>query len=255
MKILLIIAMTLVLLYIAAGVLLYIKQRDLLYYPSAPIESGYKSMTIQNGNEKIHITVTNPDKEKALLYWGGNGEAVASGADVFAEALPDYSTYLIDYRGYGKSTGEPTQAGILSDALVIYDAIKSHHKSISLFGRSLGTGVACYVAANKKTDKLVLITPYDSILSVAKDRYFMFPLSLLVKDRYDSLSIAPRIKAKTIMLIAEHDTVVPKEHAYRLAKAFTQSQLEVYELKNTHHNDIADSKAYREALERFFHER
>lgn len=254
MKLLIMLSVLLLLLYLAAGAWLYLKQRSLLYFPSPAIETSYDTMTIVNGNVQIHITVTNPGQPHALLYWGGNGETVAAGAGVFAEALPSYSTYLVDYRGYGHSTGKPTEAGILSDALVLYDAISPKHQDISVFGRSLGTGVACFVASQKKTDKLVLITPYDSIERIARDRYPMFPLSLLIKDKYDSLSRVQKIKAKTLILIAEYDTVVPKDHGYTLAQAFPKNQVQTYEIKGSHHNDIADTPEYHDILKTFFKE-
>ena len=254
MKWLTLILLALLIVYIATGLLLYFKQRDLLYYPSAPITHSYQSMIVENAGERITLTITNPGQTKALLYWGGNGEAVAAGAEVFERELSDYTTYLVDYRGYGRSTGEPTEAGILSDALAIYDSIQPKHQSISLFGRSLGTGVASYVASQRETKKLVLITPYDSIESVARDRYGIFPLSLLVKDKYNSLSRVPQIQADMMILIAEHDTVVPKRHAYTLAAAFPASQVQVEEILGSHHNDIADTAVYHQLLDHFLHQ-
>ena len=255
MRYLLILLIVLLLCYIAAAAWLYLKQRSLLYFPSPAVETDYEQMTVQNEKEHIHITITNPGESHALLYWGGNGEAVATGAEVFAKALPHYSTYLIDYRGYGRSSGTPTESGIFSDALLIYDTIKAKHQDISLFGRSLGTGVACYVASRRPTDKLVLITPYDSIESVARDRYPIFPLSLLIQDKYDSLRRVSQIKADTIILIAENDTVVPKKHAYILAEAFPKDQIRTYEIKGSHHNDIADTAEYSTILKAFLKEK
>ncbi len=245
------IVLALLIVYLAAGLLLYLKQRDLLYFPSEPVHHDYETMTIANDGEQINITITNPGRAKALLYWGGNGEAVAAGADVFEKELPNYTTYLVDYRGYGKSSGKPTEAGLFSDALALYDHIQTKHQSISLFGRSLGTGIASYVAAQREADKLVLITPYDSVEAVARDRYGIFPLSLLVKDKYDSLSRVPQIKASTIILIAEDDTVVPKHHAYTLAAAFPTDQVEVHEISGSHHNDIANTPEYHQFLDHF----
>ena len=255
MKWLGLILLALLIAYLIAALLLYIKQRDLLYFPSAPVAHTYETLTLTNQGEQITITVTNPGKEKALLYWGGNGEAVAGGAATFEKELPDYSTYLVDYRGYGRSTGIPTEAGILSDALALYDHIRAKHQSISLFGRSLGTGVACYVASQREAEKLILITPYDSIESIARDRYPIFPLSLMIKDKYDSLSRVPRIKAKTIILIAENDTMIPKRHAYHLAEQFPKDQVTVYEIHGCHHNNIAETEAYHAILKEFFNER
>ncbi len=255
MKWLGLILLALLIVYLIAALLLYIKQRDLLYFPSAPVEHSYETMTLSNQGEQISITITNPGKDKALIYWGGNGEAVAAGAAIFEKELPDYSTYLVDYRGYGRSTGTPTEAGILSDALVLYDRIKGQHHSISLFGRSLGSGVACFVAAEREVDRLVLITPYDSVESIARDRYPFFPLSLMIKDKYDSLRSVPHIKAKTIMLIAENDTMIPKRHAYHLAAQFPKDQITVHEIQGCHHNNIAETEAYHSILKEFFNER
>jgi len=212
-------------------------------------------MQLSNQGEQINIIITNPGKDKALLYWGGNNEPAAEGAEVFAKELPEYTTYLIEYRGYGDSSGTPTQEGIFSDALKLYDTVRSKHRTVSLFGRSLGTGVASYVASKRNTDKLALITPYDSIESVARDRYPIFPLSLLVKDKYDSLGRVPQIKAKTIILIAQNDTVVPNKHAYALAKAFPPAQVEVHEIQDCHHNNIAQTASYHQLLKVFFNER
>jgi len=251
MKWITLLLLALLIAYLLAALFLYLKQRRMLYFPSAPVEHTYPSMILENQGEKITVTITNPGQDKALLYWGGNGEAVAAGAEVFAKALPGYTTYLVDYRGYGRSTGTPTEAGLLSDALALYDHIQPKHQSISLFGRSLGTGVASYVASEREADKLVLITPYDSIESIARDRYPIFPLSLLVKDKYDSLSRVPKIKAHTLILIAEHDTVVPKQHAYKLAAAFPKAQVEVHEIAGAHHNDIAQTAAYHQLLDQF----
>jgi len=255
MKTIIILLLILLAVYFLVGLVLYLKQRDLLYYPSEKVTHSYPTMILENEGEKIHMTITNPGQEKALLYFGGNGEAVAAGAQVFAEELPDYTTYLVDYRGYGQSTGKPTEAGLFSDALVLYDAIHHKHQSISLFGRSLGTGIACYVASQKETEKLVLITPYDSVKNIAQARYPLYPMGLLIKDPYNSLKRVPRIKAKTLILIAEHDTVVPKQHAYRLANAFPQSQVEVHEIKGSAHNTIAQTPEYHHILGVFFHER
>ncbi|NKQ40980.1 MAG: alpha/beta hydrolase [Sulfurovum sp.] len=255
MKIIFIALVALLALYLAVGLLLYIKQRSMLYFPTSSVEHPFETMTVENEGEKINVIITNTGQKKALIYFGGNAEAVASGATVFAKELPDYTTYLVEYRGYGKSTGKTNEAGLFSDAIAIYEKIKPTHSSISIFGRSLGTGIASYIASLKKVDKLVLITPYDSIEQVAKDTYPIFPISLLLTDKYNSIDRVPKIKAKTIILIAQNDTIVPKKYAYSLAKKFPEHQVEVHEIKGSHHNDIADTNEYSQILKRFFYGR
>ena len=247
------IILSIIAIYISIGIYLYIRQRVYLYFPTKPVSHTHKTMQITNDGEVINIVVVNPDRRKALLYFGGNAEVVADGAEVFESKLEDYTTYLIEYRGYGESSGSPTQSGIVSDGVEIYDLISPNHEEISLFGRSIGTGVAMQVANKRDVVKIALITPYDSITALAQERYPIYPMEWLLKDKYDSLSIAPSIKADTIILIASDDTVVPKQHAYRLSSAFDSDYLSVVEIADTTHANIADTKQYTELLDEFFH--
>ncbi len=241
-----------VLLYVVIGTYLYINQRSFLYFPSEAVEHVYERKVFQNDGESISVIVVNPGKDKALLYFGGNGEIVASGADVFERELSEYTTYMVDYRGYGQSSGEPTQRGIFSDALHIFDEISKEHALVSLFGRSLGTGVASFIASHRTVDKLALITPFDSIQSVAQGRFPLYPMSILSKDKYDSIGRVPDIKAETIVLIASDDTVVPLKHARRLVEAFPPSQVKAVTINATEHNNIAYTVEYTEVLREFF---
>ena len=238
--------------YVAIGVFLYINQRSFLYFPSQVVEHNYQKMLFQNEGESISVVVVNPGKDRALLYFGGNGEAVAAGAPVFEEMLAEYTTYMVDYRGYGQSSGEPTQRAIFSDALHIFDEIEPKHSSMNLFGRSLGSGVAVFVASKRTVSKLALITPYDSIQSVAQGRFPLYPMSILFKDKYDSISRVSDIKADTIVLIASDDSVVPPKHAHRLVAAFPKAQIKSIVIDGAEHNNIAYTIEYHEALTEFF---
>jgi len=241
-----------ILIYIAMGIYLYLRQRSFLYFPTKPVEHTHEVEVFQNGGESIHVIVVNPNRGRALLYFGGNAEAVALGAQAFASKLTHYTTYLVEYRGYGDSSGKPTQKALLSDALHIYDMISHRHRWISLFGRSLGTGVASLVAARREIDRMALITPFDSIESVAQDRFVLYPMSILLEDTYDSIGQVPKIEADTIILIASDDKVVPPEHAQRLAEAYPSSQIETVVIDHTEHHNIADTQEYDEVLGRFF---
>ena len=86
----------------------------------------------------------------AIIYFGGNAESMAQSSDEIARQFPAFTVYLMDYRGYGRSTGEPSEEGLYSDALKLYDTMKSKYESISIGGRSLGSGIAVYVASQRK---------------------------------------------------------------------------------------------------------
>lgn len=240
--------------YIGMGVFLYLNQRDLLYFPTPHLETSHATMTLQNEGESIKVIVLNIGNENAILYFGGNAESMARSSDNIARQFPGFTVYLMDYRGYGASSGEPTEKGLYSDALKLYDTIKPKHKRISIGGRSLGSGIATYVAAHREVSKLALITPYDSIVNVASGMYPVFPVSLLLEDIYDSASRIKMIKAKTFIVIAEHDTVIVRERTQKLIDAFDEDQLEILIIKNRGHIDISSDVRYYKAMQDFIGE-
>ena len=189
--------------------------------------------------------------QNAILYFGGNAESMAQSADYIAQQFPAFTCYLMDYRGFGESTGVPSQSAIEADALALYDKVASKHTRISIGGRSLGTGVAAYVAAHRKVSKLALITPYDSIASVAQERYPFYPTRLLLKDTYNTLSLVSAIQAQTFIVIAENDKVIPFWHTQRLIDAFDAKKLRVETIKGRGHNDISDDERYYKIMQDF----
>lgn len=255
MKNLLLALVALFLLYLVVGLFLYLRQRYFLYYPTPRIiASQYKNIFLENDNEKINIIVLNEGHENAILYFGGNAESMAQSADYIAGQFPEFTVYLMDYRGYGLSSGEASEEGLYSDALHLYDSIKEKHARISVGGRSLGTAIATYVAANRDVSKLALITPFDSILNVAQARYPVYPVHLLLHDKYDSISRVKQIKAKTFIVIAQNDELIPKERTEALIKAFDPEQLETAVIENRGHGDISSDERYYRIMQEFIGE-
>ena len=252
MKLALTISSVLLICYICASLLLYVYQRTFLYFPSQNFDHSFERFSLSNEGETLNIIVLNKGNTKALIYFGGNAEAVVGIADEFATHFPNTTIFLINYRSYGGSSGMPTETGNFSDALAIYDHIKKDHSQISVAGRSLGSGVATYLAANRPIENAALITPYDSILNIAKANYSLFPVSLLLKDRYDSVSRAKAVTAKVLVLAAEHDVVIPMFNTQKLVDAFKEDQVELKVIKNTGHNDVSSNAEYFKALREFF---
>jgi len=246
--------LTLVVGYVSVGLLLYTFQYKLLYHPTPKIKIDYPQIVLHQKGADVVVHVLNEGHTNAILYFGGNAESMAQSADYIAAQFPGFTCYLMDYRGFGESTGEPSQSAIEADALALYDKVASKHRRISIGGRSLGTGVAAYVAAHKEVSKLALITPYDSIASVAQERYPLYPASLLLKDSYDTLSLVSRIHAKTFIVIAENDKVIPLWHTQRLIDAFGAKQLRVETIKGRGHNDISDDAGYYKIMQDFIGE-
>ena len=238
-------------LYILGGLLLFINQRNFLYYPTPVVDHPHTKETFNSQNESINVIVLNPQKEKAIIYFGGNGETVALTADKLLNTFPSHTVYLVNYRGYGESSGTPTEKGLYADALNIYDQVKSKHLNISIIGRSLGSGIATYLASKRPTNKLVLIAPFDSIQNVAQSRIPIYPLSLLLKDKYDSLSRIKNIQANILFLVAKQDQVIPFNRTKNLIQASDKEKGTVRILKNGGHNSISDYEEYYLLLNQF----
>ncbi|MBG56181.1 MAG: alpha/beta hydrolase [Deltaproteobacteria bacterium] len=239
------------LIYFIACAVLYFLQRKLIYFPTAKISHGLNQLKLVNNNESIDVIVLNEGKNEALIYFGGNAESVIYNAEDFLKEFPQHTVYLLNYRGYGESTGNPTEKGIFSDALFLFDKVKNKHQKISVIGRSLGTGVAVYLASRRSINKIALITPYDSIKSLGQSKFIIFPVFLLLKDKYDSLSRVKHIQAQTIALVAENDEIIPKKHSLRLINEFPPEQITAITIKNSGHNDISYKEEYYQHLKDF----
>ena len=239
------------LLYVLVGVILFVSQRKFLYFPTQSIPHSYDQENISNEDETIKVIVLNKGRNEALLYFGGNAEPVIYNAADFLKAFPLHTVYLFNYRGYGGSTGQPTEKGIYSDALFLFDKIQNKYSKISIVGRSLGSGIATYLASKRSIEKLVLITPFDSIKNVAQKKFPIYPMSLLIKDKFDSISRVKHIQAKTIAVVAEKDQVIPNKHAFRLISEFPPNQITVKIIAGSGHNDISEKSEYYDCLKTF----
>lgn len=244
----------LLIIYMVIGIFLYLKQHDFLYHPTEETAIKYKQVFMENKEVKINIIVLNEGHMNAILYFGGNAESMAESADYIAGQFPDFTVYLMDYRGYGLSTGEASEEALYSDALGLYDMVTERHTGISVGGRSLGTAVAAYVAASREVSKLALITPFDSIAKVAQERYPIYPVHLLLHDKYDIVSRVKQIKAKTFIVIAQHDEVIPRERTEALIEAFDPEQVETAVIKNRGHSDISSDERYYKIMQVFIGE-
>ncbi len=241
-----------VVIYLLASVFLYVFQRKLIYFPVGIDPAfGAEEITVDNEGTLLHGWILNPGKTRALIYFGGNSELITHRDEFFIDVFRDYSVYMINYRGYGNSQGDPSETGLFADALAIYDQLESRHESISAYGRSLGSGVAVHLAANRKLEKLILLTPYDSVANVAKRLYPIFPVKLLIKDPFDSAAVADLIDIPVLIAAAEQDREIKLEHTTALRQHFTRAQLDYVMIRGAAHNNIVDFQQYREAVKAF----
>ncbi|MEJ2501059.1 MAG: alpha/beta hydrolase [Campylobacterales bacterium] len=243
---------TLLTAYLAMCLLLYVFQRRLLFFPTAEVDlDGTESRFVDTGDATIKVWVVNPGHVKALIYFGGNAENVAYDVDEFSARFPGRTLYLVNYRGYGGSSGTPDEAGLYRDALALYDRFAPAHDRMAVIGRSIGSAVATELASKRATEKLVLITPFDSAVSVAQKLYPLFPMRLIVRDRYDSLARSEKISVPVLIIAAGRDEIIPPENTRRLARAFSEEQLRFETLPGTGHNDLHLHPDYDRLLSNF----
>jgi len=188
-----------------------------------------------------------------VLYFGGNAEEVSWMLESVRET-PGLGWVLVDYRGYGASQGSPSEKALVADALQLYDHVAKlpgvDAKRILAFGRSLGSGAAVQLAAQRPLRALVLVSPFESLAAVAKRYYWYLPVDLMLRHRFDSLALAPAQKAPLLCLIAERDEVIPPVHAERLFEAWGGPKRRVL-LQDAGHNSTDAHPLFWPEIRRF----
>ncbi len=217
---------------------LYLAQDALIFYRQ-PIDAGRRADIARRFPKVEEIVLRTPDGERLhawrvkgsgplVLYFGGNAEEVSWMLEAIGNPergeTPGIGWLLVDYRGYGASSGAPSEKALVADALQLYDhALKLpgvDPARIFAFGRSLGSGVAVALAAERSLAGVVLVSPFDSLVEVAKHYYPYLPVDWLLKHRFDSIGRAPRLRTPLLCLIAERDEIIPPAHAERLYAAW-----------------------------------
>lgn len=176
---------------------------------------------------RVHAwRVKPPGQERAplVIYFGGNAEEISWMLESIGDAqrgeTPGVGWLLVDYRGYGASEGAPSERALTADALAFFDHVVKlpgvDAERIMAFGRSLGSGVAVRLATERRLRALVLVTPFDSLAAVAKHYYWYLPVDWMLRHRFDSAALAPRLKQPLLCVIAERDEVIPPRYADRL---------------------------------------
>jgi fermentation-respiration switch protein FrsA (DUF1100 family) len=208
--------------------LMYVFQRALLYFPDSarrpPAQAGLPqaqevTLTSSDG-EKLLAWFVPPRGDKPLvLYFQGNAEGLAARAGRFTWLTLDGTGLLaLCYRGYGGSTGRPSEAGLIRDAMAAYDFARARcaPRRIVLFGESLGTAVAVALAAGHEIGGLILDAPFSSAADVGAAAYPFAPVRWLMKDAFHSDERIGRVSAPLLVLHGEQDRIVPIRFAERL---------------------------------------
>lgn len=213
-------------------------QRRLLFNPVAerevksPRSDGHRTRPVvlrANDGTRLSgflMTPHVPGPHPAVLYFGGRSEEVSWVARDAGRMFPNMTVLAINYRGYGDSHGQPAENFMIEDGCTLFDWLADHGQvdaaRIAVVGRSLGSGVAIQVAKERPVHSVVLITPYDSVLALAKRRFRGVPVEYLMRDRFESIKYAPSLTAPTYVLRAEQDDIIPHSHTDQLVQKLAQ---------------------------------
>jgi uncharacterized protein len=246
------ILLTVAVLYVGFCVVLYTTQRSFQYFPT-PRRLGPTQMagTFRSGDTLLQLTVRRHAGPGAVLYFGGNGEDVSSSVAPLLAAFPEREIVMLHYRGYGGSAGRPTEADIAADAAGLFDEVHARHPDVIMIGRSLGSGVAVRLASTRPVSKLVLVTPYDSLLAIAQREFWYAPVRWLLIDKYESWRYVPQVTAPVLILRAERDELIPAASTEALRARFPAGQVRYTVVAGASHNTIVDDPVYERLLAGF----
>jgi pimeloyl-ACP methyl ester carboxylesterase len=248
---------------VALGVplLIWLFQERMIFFPR-PLEhrparrSNVEEITIPvEGGIKLRGWLVKGKGTPAplVIYFGGNAEEVSWLGEA-AGNLAGWSLLLVNYRGYGESEGKPGERELLADAIAIHNYARQR-PDVSLgrivaMGRSLGSGVAVHLAAERPLRGVILVSPYDSLGAVAKHHYPFLPISLILRHRFDSLARAPRIATPLLCLVAAEDRIIPASHSRALFEAWRGPKT-WREVTRADHDSIAGEPEYWSAIADF----
>jgi uncharacterized protein len=239
---------------------LYLVQDSLIFPRGAadisayPLPATARTIELETADGQTivgyHLPAREPSKG-VLLGFGGNAWNAVDCAVFLAQRVPDYDVVAFHYRGYQPSSGAPSERAFYADAALIYDHLVEdlEPRRVVAAGFSLGSAVAGYLARIRPIDGLVLVTPFDSIEAIARQRYFWAPVNVLLKHRFRTDRHLAGLPVPTAVLIAGEDRIVPAAHSERLVKVL-QSPILVETVASATHISIYDDEHLDDFLRR-----
>lgn len=251
-----------VILYCLVGIALYYFQEKLIFHPEV-LDQNYqynfsipfKEVNIPYTREStINIVQFQPAGsvvKGVVLYFHGNGQNIeryAAHAPLFTKN--NYEVWMIDYPGYGKSTGERTEQMLYDWAMVFYKLARARYSkdSIILYGRSLGTGIAAQLAAARDCKALLLESPYYSLPSLAATKAPVYPVNQMIKYKFPTWKYLQEVTAPVTIFHGTEDDLIPISQAKKLLPYLKKGD-ELVSIKGGGHNNSLEFDIYKNKLD------
>lgn len=196
----------------------------------------------------IHFKI--PNAKGVIYYLKGNSKSV-KGWGKFAKDFVSkgYSFFMVDYRGFGKSSGKRTEATLYNDAQHIYKWLSTQYpeNEIVVYGRSMGSGIAARITSWNKPKMLILDSPYFSFVYHIKRYAFILPLKFLLKYQIRTDQFIKKVTCPVFIIHGKRDRLIPFNQSEKL-KNQKPEKIEVYPVDKAHHNNLPEFSEYHERL-------
>lgn len=251
---------TLGILYLLLVISSYFFQERLIFFPSKmpmqhefdfcqPFEELF--ITTDDGAKLNAVHIKNNSTKGVALYFHGNSGNISHLGHV-ANMLTrkGYDAILVDYRTYGKSTGEMSEEALNADAQLFYDHALNYYEEseIVLYGRSFGTGIATQLAAKNNPCRLILESPFSSAVDLGKHRFPILPISLLSEFRFESTEYMKDVKCPVYIFHGTDDSVIPYEYAEKLYKSISGEGKKMFTIEGGGHNYLQDYDVFKNGM-------
>ncbi|MDP1559441.1 MAG: alpha/beta hydrolase [Nitrosomonas sp.] len=251
MRMLFNLVITVAIIYLLLVLLVFLGQARLIYFPEPEREIVITPDQVGLSYEPVAITTTDGEtlhgwfvpaqKTKAtILFFHGNAGNISHRI----EYLPmfhrlGYNTFIFDYRGYGQSSGLPSEVGTYLDAMAAWDYLievkKIMPSRIVLFGESLGGAVAAWLAAREKPGALVLASVFTSVPDLAEQIYPFLPVRLIARINYPTIDYLQSVTGPVLVAHSPQDEIVPFAHGQNLYRAASEPK-QFLTLQGGHNN-------------------
>lgn len=244
------------------GTSLYFFQEKLIFLPTTlsqdyefKFSNPFKELFLESDDgatiNAIHFKTTQP-KGVILYFHGNSGDLSRWGkiTEFFVEK--HYDVFVMDYRTYGKSKGELSEQALYNDAQMCYDYLLEQYQEseITIYGRSIGTGMATHLASRKQPNRLILETPFYSLEDVAKHRFPVFPIKKLLKYEFPSYKYIQQVNCPIVIFHGTDDTVIPYTSGEKLFYSILNIEKSLFTIESGGHNNLIEFDAYLQQIQR-----
>jgi fermentation-respiration switch protein FrsA (DUF1100 family) len=251
--------------YVALAIFLFFTQSSFVYSPTKEIVAtpdqiclSFKTVSFKtpDGVELSGWFIPAASSRGVILFCHGNAGNIShrlESIEMFNRLR--LSTFIFDYRGYGKSNGTPSEKGSYLDAMGAWNYLIEHEglapSDIILFGRSLGGAIACWLAGQNRPKALIIESTFTSVPDLAEELYFYLPVRWLCRYRYNTLSFVQKIRCPVLVIHSEEDEIVSFSHGRKLFNAAKEPKF-FLKISGSHNEGfVISSKLYMNGIKTF----